>query len=414
MTSTRGLLALLLLTAFSAGTLRAADWPRYRGPNQDGISREKDWLGEWPGGQPRRVWKANVGTGFSSVAVVGGRVYTVGSDGRKKGGKDTVYCLDEATGATAWTFEYAQDLDPKYYEGGPGATPTVADGKVYVVGRHGWVHCLDAADGHKVWARNLSTELGLAIPDWGFNSSVHLEDGLAVINAGDHGVALDKATGREAWVSGKLECGYGTPVPFERDGRRALAMFTAMQVVAVDPKTGQVLWRLPWKTDWNVNASDPVVVGNRLWVSSGYGTGGAAYDISGAKPRQLWTNKEIRAHMASSVVMGGFVYGVDAQGGDKDSRLKCLDLETGAVRWASPKAETGNLSATADGRLLWLTGGGELVVVDARPEAYHEVVRAQVNGGKHWSPPVLANGRVYVRNARGELVCLDVRGPKAG
>ncbi len=351
MRSPKSLVALAAL-CLSIADLRGADWPRYRGPNQDGISAEKDWLGEWPGGQPRRVWKANVGIGFSSVAVVGGRVYTVGSDGKKKGGKDTVLCLNEATGEVVWSFAYDQDLDPKYYEGGPGATPTVSDGRVYTMGRHGAVHCLDATDGKAVWNRDVHKDLGLEIPDWGFNGSVHIEDGLAILNVGTFGIALDKMTGKEVWVSGKSGSGYGSPVPFRRNGQRALVLFASMHVVAIDPKTGRQWWRFPWKTDWNVNASDPVISGDVLWVSSGYGTGGAAYDIGGDQPRQLWFNKEIRAHMASSVVMGGSVYGVDGQGGDKNSRLKCLDLKTGAVRWASPSAETGNLSATADGRLL--------------------------------------------------------------
>lgn len=400
---------LFLGMAMGVATTLAGDWPRYRGLNHDGISTEKNWLGAWPGGQPKRLWKATVGIGFSSVTVADGRLYTVGSDGVKKGGKDTIYCLDAVTGKELWTRSYPQDLDPKYYEGGPGATPTVFEGRVYMLGRHGLVHCLDAATGAVVWSRDVVKELGIKLPEWGFNGSVHIEGNLAVLNVGSFGAALDRGTGKEVWVSGKDEAGYGTPVAFDWKGRRALAVFAAKHVVAIEPVTGKELWRAPWKTEYDVNASDPVIRGNRMFLSSGYGTGGAVFDISGAVPKQLWFNKEIRAHMASSVVIGGHVYGVDGQGGDKGSQLKCLDLETGAVKWTSPKSETGNLAAV-DGKLLWLTGGGELVVVEAKPDSYQEVVRAQVNGGKHWTPPVLANGRVYVRNAKGEVVCVDVKG----
>jgi outer membrane protein assembly factor BamB len=400
-------LSLAMVTATTLAT--AGDWPRFRGLNHDGISTEKNWLGTWPGGQPKRLWKATVGIGFSSMTIAEGRLYTVGNDGVKKGGKDTVYCLDAATGREIWRRSYEQDLDPKYYDGGPGATPTVSEGRVYVLGRHGLAQCLDAETGEVIWSRDVAKELEVKIPEWGFNGSVHIEDGLAVLNIGSFGAALDKNTGREVWVSGKEEAGYGTPVAFEREGRRALAIFAAKHVVAVDPKTGRELWRAPWKTEYDVNASDPVISGNRMFLSSGYGTGGAGFDIGGAAPKQIWFNKEIRAHMAGSVVIDGHVYGVDGQGGDKNSQLKCLDLETGAVKWTSPKAETGNLAA-ADGRLLWLTGGGELVVVEAKSDSYREVVRAQVNGGKHWTAPVLANGRVYVRNAKGDVICVDVKG----
>lgn len=396
------------VTILMPAMLLGSDWPQYRGPRHDGISAEPDALGDWAKTPPRRLWKASVGTGFSAVAVADGRVFTVGNNGLKKGGHDTVYCLEELTGKEVWTFRYPQDLDPKYYEGGPGATPTVSGGKVFTVGRHGLVHALEASTGVVAWSRDLSKEPGLAIPDWGFNSSVLVDGSMLVINAGAAGVALDKASGKPVWTTGRDECGYGSPVPFLQGGRRLLAMFAAKHVVAVDPASGTEAWRLPWKTDWNVNATDPVFDGGRMFLSSGYGTGCAAFDLSSTPPRRLWFNKEIRSHMASAIAMGGHVYGVDGQGGDKDSRLKCLDLASGAVKWTSPKAETGNLAAVG-GTLLWLTGGGELVVVDAKPDAYLERARVQVGGGKHWSPPVLANGRIYVRNAKGDLVCIEAK-----
>ena len=399
----------MTVLATACHALVALDWPCYRGPNHDGISRETNAIGAWTGGQPRRLWKASIGIGFSSVAVVEGRVYASGNDGVKKGGKDTIYCLDESSGKELWTFSHPQDLDPKYYEGGPGATPTVAGGIVYTVGRHGLVHALDAQTGKVKWMRDLAKELGLAVPDWGFNSSVLAQGNVLFINAGTAGIALDASTGQERWISGKEECGYGSPVPFQQAGKPLLAMFAAKHVVAIDPSSGKEAWRFPWKTDWNVNASDPVVVGPSMFVSSGYGTGCAVYDLSVTPPRQTWVNKEIRAQMAATIVIGDAVYGVDGQGGDKGSRLKCLDLRTGNVRWTSPPAETGNLTAVGD-RLVWLTGTGELVMVEARPEAYRELARAQVSGGKHWTAPVLANGRLFVRNARGDLVCLDVKG----
>ena len=400
--------AFALAIGLAVGSLEAADWPRHRGPAQNGVSAETDWVTTWPGGQPKRLWKASVGTGFSSVAVAGGRVFTVGSDGLKKGGKDVVYCLEAETGKPVWTFGYSQDLDPKYYDGGPGATPTIDRGQVFVVGRHGWVHCLNAENGSVIWKRNLASESGLKVPEWGFNSSVHVEGDQAILNAGSFGIALDRLTGRELWVSGKDEAGYGTPVPFESKGRRLLAMFAAKHAVAVDPKDGTEVWRVAWKTSYDVNSSDPVFSQNRMFVSSGYNKGGAVYDLSGADPKQLWFNKEVRAHMSGSVIIGDCIYGVDGQGDDKDSQLKCLDLGTGSVRWASPKAGTGNLTA-AGNRLLWITGGGELVVVDAKPDAYRELARAQVGGGKHWTAPTIANGLVYVRSAKGDLVCLDLR-----
>lgn len=398
-------LATALAVAQVPASIIATDWPRYRGNHFNGISQEKGWFGTWPGGQPKSLWKANVGTGFSSVAVAAGRVYTMGNAGKQ----DVVYCFDAATGRETWRHSYAQDLDPKYYEGGPGSTPTVDGDRVYTVGRHGAVFCLEAASGKVVWQANLHKQHGCEIPDWGFNGSAHIEGSLVIYNAGLHGIALNKATGEKVWASGKEASGYGTPVPFTHQGRTALAMFAAKGVVAIDPASGKTLWKHPWKTDYDVNAADPVISGHHMYVSSGYGTGGAMVDLSSGSPRQVWFNKDVRAQMAAPVIIDGRIYAIDGQGGDRNSHLRCLDLATGKVLWSSPDAATGNLTA-ADGKLIWLTGNGEVVIVEARADAYRELARAQVNGGKHWTAPVLANGRLYVRNSKGDLVCLDLKG----
>jgi outer membrane protein assembly factor BamB len=411
------------LTVLAAGSLAwnssspisatAGDWPRYRGSNFNGISTETDWFGKWANGSPKELWKRNVGTGFSSVSVANGRLFTVGNDGKKKGGKDTVYCLDATSGNEVWRYSYDQNLDDKYYEGGPGATPTIDGSRVYAVGRHGTVVCLDAEKGTELWKRDIHKELGLEIPDWGFNGSVHIEGNFAILNAGTHGLALDKSTGKEVWTTGKEVAGYGTPIPIESNGQRALAIFGAKGVVAIDPKNGKPFWTHPWKTSYDVNAADPAISGEYMYLSSGYGSGGSAIQFGASSAKELWKNKEIAAHMASPVAIGDYVYGIDGSGGDKNSKLKCLEIKTGKVVWTSPQAATGSLSV-ADGKILWITGTGELVVVEAKPDGYKELARAQVTGGKVWTAPVLSNGRLYVRNAKGDLVCVDLRGESRG
>lgn len=398
------LAAASLISLGAIASMQAEDWPRYRGSNFDGISKEKNWLGAWPGGQPKSLWKKNVGVGFASMVVSGGHLFTTGHAGKE----DRVYCLDATTGTEVWSFAYSQNLDPKYYEGGPSATPTVHGGRVYVLGKQGDAFCLDAATGKTVWTRNLHKEHGAELPDWGFAGSAHVEGDLVIFNAGTSGIALRADTGDKVWASGKDASGYSTPVPFISDGKPALALFGAKQVFAVEPRTGKVLWQHPWVTEYDVNAADPAVSGDLMFLSSGYGKGGGVIRFGGGKAEQVWFNKEIRAHFSSPVVIGGYVYGVDGQGGDRDSKLKCLDLKTGKVQWQSPDSSTGSLIA-ADGKLIWVTGSGELVVAEASPTGYRELARAQVTGGKCWSAPVLANGRVYVRNAKGDVVCVDVK-----
>ncbi len=388
--------------------LHAGDWPRFRGLRGDGMSDEKEWLGAWPGGQPKRVWKQAVGVGFSSMAVSSGRVVTVGHNGMKDGGEDTIACLDADTGATVWKHTYPQALADHYYEGGTSATPTIDGGKVYTIAKSGIVHCLELATGKVLWQRDLAKELGLKVPEWGFAGAPHVHGDKVVFNAGDAGVALSKADGKTVWTSGKGSAGYGTPVPFAPGGKTALALFSLRHVIAVDPDTGKELWRHPWKTKYDVNAADPVVSGDLMMLSSGYGTGATAIRFDATSARQVWKNETLRAHMQAPVASGGFAYGIDGDGGSGDSRLKCIEMATGKVVWESPKAETGVLTA-ADGKLIWVTGRGELIVVRMDPTKYDELARSQVTGGKVWSTPVLSNGRLFVRTWKGDLLCLDVK-----
>lgn len=397
------------LSLLCAVSLSAGDWPRFRGPAADGISTEKGWFGSWPGGQPKRIWKSNVGVGFSSMAISDGRLFTMGHNGRKEGGEDNIVALDVATGRELWRHTYPQALEDHYYEGGTSGTPTVDGARVYTVAKSGHALCLDAATGKVIWTQELAGGLGMKLPEWGFAGAPLISETVAIYNAGDAGVALDKATGKQVWAGGKGSAGYGSPVPFSIEGQQAVAIFGLRHVIAVDPSTGRELWRHQWKTQYDVNAADPVIAGDMMFITSGYGTGGSAVKFTKSSTREVWKNKAIRGHMQAPILIGGYVYGVDGNGGDDDSKLKCVELATGKVAWESPKAETGVLAA-ADGKLIWVTGRGELVVVKADPSKYDEISRAQVTGGKIWATPVLSNGKLYVRNWKGDVLCLDVKG----
>ncbi len=403
---------LTLLASLVALDAGAADWPRFRGPEYNGVSPEKNWLGAWPGGQPKQLWKKNVGTGYSSMSVAGGKLYTVGN----AKDTDTLYCFDAQTGAEVWKFSYPQKLDPKYYEGGPSATPTVAEGRVYFISKQGEARCLDAATGKELWLRNLRKEYGVEEPEWGFAGSPLVQGNVVFFNAGSHGIALETGKGDKIWASGKDASGYGSPVPFPFNGKPALAIFAAKSLVIVDAKSGQELSRFPWETMYDVNAPDPVVVGKNLLVTSGYkflegpGTGASAALVrpNPGKGERLWFSKELASQLSTPVYLDGYLYGISGNG-DRPGNLRCLDARTGEVKWSSPEAPMGNLIA-ADGKLIWLTGGGELVVVKASPTGYQEIVRSQVTGGKVWTEPVLSNGRLYVRNSKGVVVAVVVRG----
>lgn len=389
----------LAALALSVVAVTAADWPNYRGPNHDGISKETGWTTAWPADGPKVLWKAKVGMGFSAIVVAKGRAYTQGNTSDV----DTIFCFDATNGTSIWKHSYAAPLDAKYYEGGTSATPTVDGDQVYTVSKRGILHCLSAADGKVIWTKNLQEELGAKIPDWGFAGSVLIAGDLAIVNIGTAGTALDKKTGKVVWTSGTEESGYSTPVPIEVKDERAILMAIKRDVIAVKVKDGQELWRFPWKTQYDVNAADPMLVGNKVFVSSGYNHGGGVFDVSVSPAKEVWNNKNMRNHFASSVLWQGHLYGVD------ENQLRCLVFETGEVKWTDKVSGKGSL-IIADGKLIVLSERGELLVANPSPEAFKPIARAQVIGGKCWSAPTLANGRIYCRTGPGDVVCVDVSG----
>lgn len=387
--------ALSFLIALSAN---ASDWPHWRGPDYNGISKETGWLANWTAA-PKQLWKAKVGTGFASVSVSQGRAYTTGN----AGDQDTVFCFDATTGAEIWKHSYAAKLDPKYYEGGPSATPTVDGDRVFTLGKRGMVHCLDASKGTVIWSKNVAEELKASMPDWGFAGSVFIEGDMAILNIGSAGAGLDKKTGKVVWSSGTEVSGYSTAVPFESGSDRAVMMAIKQHVVAVTVKDGKEVWRFPWKTQYDVNAADPILFGSKVFISSGYNHGGGVFDVGSNPPKELWNNKNMRNHMNSCVIWKDHIYGVD------DNQLRCLDAATGEVKWTDKFSGKGSLML-ADGKLIVLSDKGELAVADASPEGFKPISRTQALGGKCWTTPVLANGKIYCRNAAGDVVCLDVNG----
>ncbi len=389
-------MAFLLLNAASS---MAADWPAWRGPEGDSIARSEHWRPEALGASPRILWESQVGKGYSAVTVVKGRLYTAGNDAEQ----DTIFCLNAETGARLWQYSYPC---PAQSYPGPRATPVVDDGAVYMLSRTGLLISLNAETGAPNWQVNAAQETGAKAPTWAFASSVCIQGNLALVNIGEHGAAFAKASGRLVWKSAPKTSGYATPVVVKHNGRECALIFGAKAVYGVAPDTGQLLWSYPWETKHDVNAADPILAGDQLFITSGYNKGCALIDISAMPPRLVWQNNGIQGHFSTPVLHDGFLYGIDGNAGR--GSLKCLNLATGEEKW---QANTGFGSLlAANGKLIVLNETGSIIVLEATPEAARELTRTpSVLSRTCWTMPVLSNGLLYCRNDKGHLVCIDAR-----
>jgi len=385
-----GVFALLQLV-----DLRASDWPQWRGPNRNGVSSEKV---NWPAGGPRTVWRAQVGIGFSSISVSHGRVYTMGNADEK----DTIWCLDAATGKPIWQHSYDSALNPQYYEGGPGATPTVQQGKVFTISKWGDVFCLDAEKGTVIWEHHLLKD-GIHTNRWGFAGSPLIWKDLVILNAGSSGVALDSATGRIAWMNGTNSAGYAGPVLFKLGDKEAILIFAAKHLVALDPRTGNELWRFPWETGYDTNNTDPLVYDDTIFISS-YSHGCALVRVKDGKPEAVYDSKVLFNNLSPGILIGEYLYVFNGEAKMKTD-FRCIDLPTGELEWQREDPAFGSV-IRAGGKLIIMSEKGELLLAEPSPKELKILGRSQVLGGVCWTPPSLAEGKLFVRNAKGDLLCL--------
>jgi outer membrane protein assembly factor BamB len=377
------------------GLAHAADWSQWRGQQRNGISNETGWTTQWSGGPPKQIWSANNGEGYSSVAVAGGKLYTLGNVNNQ----DTVFCFEAATGRARWRYTYPC---PAADYSGPRATPIIDNGKVYTISREGQAFCFDAEKGTVLWGNDLRRSVGAQIPTWGIAGSPLIEGGSIIYNVNVAGVALNKATGKVIWKSGSSTPGYASPVAYNLGKERLIVIFAAKGAVAVRPSNGQVAWQHPWETSYDVNAADPIFAGSDVFLSSNYGKGCVLIHTHTPRPQVIWENRNMKNHFNASVLYNGAFYGND------ENTLKCIDLKTGNERWRSRGMGKGGV-IVADGKLIVLTERGELVIAQATPSKYSELARTQVLDGTCWTQPVLANGMLYCRNHEGKLICLDLR-----
>jgi outer membrane protein assembly factor BamB len=388
----------------------AADWPQFLGPNRNGASSETGLLSSWTGAGPKVLWKVEGGDGYSGIAVAGGKAYTQ----VQRGGDELLVALDANTGKEVWKHK----LSPAYknqYGNGPRSTPTIEGGKVYVRSINGPLVCLEAGNGKVVWQQDLFKDFNAKNIDYGIAASPLIEGDLVLALPGSGGglTAFNKTTGKLAWKVAEDSAAYSSPIAMTVGGKKQLIFFTAAGVVALETADGKELWRVPWKTDFDCNIATPLIVGQKLFVSSGESVGCAMLEpsLSGA-PKVVWESKGPKSTMmnywSTCVLHDNHLYGMSGEYGGPVS-LVCIDTAKGERVWAQERFGHANLTL-ADGNLYIVTVKGELVVAPATPKGYQEKGRATIlEGAKHINAPAIADKKLYVRDLK-SIVCVDIAG----
>lgn len=402
------LAVVLVLAAGLAGReVLAADWPNFRGPDHNGISLETGWVAKWGEEGPKVLWKASLGVGYAPIGVAKGRAYATGNHDTNA----TLYCFDAGTGSNLWKFTYPNRLYSDYNGpkglGGTSGSPTIEGDRVYLMSGDGCLYALQSQSGGVVWSNDLFANLGVTRPTWGFASSALVQEDLLILDIGGAGTGVEKATGKVAWTSDKGAPGYSTPVPWSFQGTPAAAILSSDTAYGIEAKTGKQLWSFPFKTPNLINIADVVVSGNDFFLSSALHAAVRAH-FDGAQITQVWTNQSFGNHIASSILVDGYLYGAaGAVSGGGGATLQCIDFATGAQKWSFPGLAVGGF-IVADHKLIVLSDVGELMVGEVSPGGFVPISRAQILPATCWTPPTLANGRIYCRNNKGDLVCLEV------
>lgn len=398
-------LCVLVLTT-SVSNLGLADWPQWRGVNRDGKSAERGLLKSWPQGGPPRAWQAaGAGEGYSSFSVAGGRLYTLGA----RGGTEYVMAFDEATGKKVWEVANGSRFGNDRGDG-PRGTPTIDGAQVYAYGASGDLSALETATGRKIWSINVLERFGGRNIQWGLSESPLVLRDRIIVNAGGSGasiVAVSKKDGSVLWRSQSDEAGYSSAILHEVGGIPQAIVFTAQRALGVDTRDGRLLWSYDRVSNRTANIATPIARGNRVFVSSDYGTGAALLELAASgtavNAKEVYFTREMRNHHASSVLIGDHLYGFSS------AILTAMKFDTGEVAWRDRSVGKGSV-IFADERLYLYSETGVVGLAEAIPAGYREHGRFQIRTGSlpTWSHPVVANGKLYLRD-QDNIYAYDVR-----
>lgn len=402
------------------------DWPQWRGPNRDGISPDTGLLKDWEAKPPKLLWTAEgMGSGYASVAVADGKIYTTGN----LAGGQAVVCVNASTGKVLWTSPLVESVGKIGYPG-TRCTPTLDGDRIYATATTGKIACLRASDGKEIWAKEFSSEWkGKMMSGWGFSESPLVDGDRVVCTPGGSDamlVALDKVSGKEIWRSSMPEFGkkgkdgaaYSSIVISQAGGVKQYVQLVGRGAIGVRASDGKFLWGYDGIANGTANIPTPIISGDYVFCSTGYGTGAALLKLTKSADgidcheEYFLAGDKVQNHHGQMILKDGFVYFGNKH---RNGFPICVEMKTGRIAWGGSERGPGSNSAAvtyADGNLVFRYESGEVALIEATPEAYRlkGVFKPEFIGKEAcWAQPVVIGGRLYLRD-QDKLMCYDVRG----
>jgi outer membrane protein assembly factor BamB len=420
---------LLLLVPFgfvSDCSVRADDWPQWRGPNRDGVWAEENVLKKFDYPQIPLLWRVPIANGYNSPTVADGRVYVMDRVTRPKQ-IERILCFDAFSGDKIWSYSY-ECIYKVSYPNGPRAAVTIENQRAYSLGAMGNLYCFDAKNGSAVWKKDLNSEYKIKMPVWGITAAPLIENDSLIIHVGGRDntgiVVFDKTTGREKWRALNDPINYSSPIIINQVDKRVLVSWTSKHLVGLDPVSGKIYWQESFSAEMGI--ATPVFHNDFIFVSSFFdGSMLVKLDNKSLNANLVWQRKgkneqktdSLHCCISTPLLMGDYIYGVDSYG-----ELRCLNLHTGDRVWenleAVPKARWANIHMVQNGDYTWMFNErGELIISQLSPKGFHEISRSQLiaptlaqldqRGGVCWSHPAYAYKNIYIRNDE-ELICASL------
>jgi outer membrane protein assembly factor BamB len=412
------------------------DWPQFLGPLGTSVSTEKGIITPWPEKGLKIVWSKKIGTGYSMPSISQGKLYHFD----RHGGKARLTCMSSTTGAEDWRFEYPTDYTDKYgYNNGPRCTPVVDGDLVFCHGVEGWLHCVNAKDGKVVWGVDERGKFGVVQNFFGVGSTPVVEGDLLIVQVGGSPpgsdqvhfsdvkgnksgiVAFEKRTGKIRYSISDELASYSGPVLATIGGRRWCFVLARGGLLAFEPASGKIDFHYPWRAASfeSANASNPIVIGDQVFISETYGPGAALLKVRPGGYDVVWNDekkakKSMQCHWMTPIHHDGYVYGCSGRH-DSNAELRCIELATGKVMWRVPRLTRTSL-LMVDGHFICLSEEGAVHLLKVNPQKYDVVSEWDVIDPQTkqallkppcWSAPILSHGLLYLRGDD-HLVCAEL------